>query len=316
MSVHHSPRGLGTGGSGGGSQPDLRSLSHTDMDPSREDLFITQRKRKQPDEDSNYRQDLNLFRAEFMSFLNEFSKSQKENTSQIRQDLQEIKEEIKNLRVTTNILSQNYINLSEEVSTLKTESSETNKKIEILEKQLLVMKNSDSYNSQIDNNEQTYSQSTKSPVACDQDLLLELQDRCERLKNVILEGIPEINNKDRQARQKHDLDSTMNKLITIYKDCPNPIKLIRLGKYKPEEQTNGRLIKVCFTTSDPVRILLRNRSKLSDNVRLFSDQTPSQKLYLKRLKNELSDREKAGESNLTIKYIKGIPKIIKSQSKN
>lgn len=315
MSVQRSPPGLGTSGSGGGSQPNLSSLAQDDG-PSRGDIFITQRKRKQPDTDSEYKEELNSFKTEIMSFFKEFAKSQKDNTSQIIQDLSEIKEEIKSLKTTTNTLSQKFHSLSKEVSTLKNESSATNYKIETLEKEIMQLKNYDSNKGQNNTNEygQSQLQSQKSPVAYNQDLLLEFQDRVERLKNIILEGIPEINEADRAARQQHDLEKTMDKLKSIYIDCPTPIKVIRLGKYKPAEQANGRLIKVCFSTSDPVRTLLRNRSKLSDSVRLFSDQTPSQKAYLKQLKTELDNRKQAGESDLVIKYVKDVPKIVKSKN--
>ena len=50
---------------------------------------------------------------------------------------------------------------------------------------------------------------------------------------------------------------------------------------------------------------------------IYSDQTPNQQIYLQNLKEEMTRRNNEGEEDLTIKYIKGIPKIVKNnKSKN
>lgn len=54
----------------------------------------------------------------------------------------------------------------------------------------------------------------------------------------------------------------------------------------------------------------------SDNVRLFSDQTRQQQEYMKNLRNELRRQIDGGEKDLVIKYVKGIPKIVKQSPKN
>lgn len=76
----------------------------------------------------------------------------------------------------------------------------------------------------------------------------------------------------------------------------------------------NRLLKVCLVSAEKAKDLLRKQKK-DGEIRLYSDQTPSQKLHLQSLKDELKRREKNGEK-LTIKYISGVPKIIELPSKN
>lgn len=48
-----------------------------------------------------------------------------------------------------------------------------------------------------------------------------------------------------------------------------------------------------------------NRTKLPENMQMFSDESPKQKQYLEYLKEELNRRTQDGEKNLTIRYVKG-----------
>ncbi|CAH2105001.1 unnamed protein product [Euphydryas editha] len=98
------------------------------------------------------------------------------------------------------------------------------------------------------------------------------------------------------------------------RNCPVIKKALRLGKYDAEKT---RPLKICFDSHETVKTILRNRSNYKqDGVRFFSDQTPYQQKFLAKLIQELHQREEAGETNLIIKYIKGTPKIVKTQPKN
>jgi hypothetical protein len=44
------------------------------------------------------------------------------------------------------------------------------------------------------------------------------------------------------------------------------------------------------------------------------DQTPAQKKYVDTLKEELNKRTENGEKDLSIRYIKGLPKIITNKN--
>lgn len=65
-------------------------------------------------------------------------------------------------------------------------------------------------------------------------------------------------------------------MSSITKDIPNPKKIFRIGKYNPDKT---RRIKVCFDKPDPAMILLRNKDKTPNNIKLFSDQTPPQQKF-------------------------------------
>lgn len=75
-------------------------------------------------------------------------------------------------------------------------------------------------------------------------------------------------------------------------------------------------MKVCYETLGPAKQLLRNKDKLPENIKIYSDQTPAQQKYLQHLKEELALRLGNGETDLTIKYTNGTPGIIKTTAKN
>lgn len=96
-------------------------------------------------------------------------------------------------------------------------------------------------------------------------------------------------------------------------DTPKPIKIFRIGKY---DAGKSRRVKVCYETTGPAKLLLRNKDKLPKDIKIFSDQTPAQHKYLQELKDELSRRQANGESDIIIKYINGTPAITKTAPKN
>lgn len=303
MSVLHSPKsGNLISGSGSASEPDLTS-------PTRNDMFVNQRKRKQPDSDYNVKDELNSFRNEIMSFFREFGNTQKADITDLKQDLIEIKSEIQTLKTATQVLSEKYENIHMELSSIKSENTELKEKVQILESKL------QSFNA-INTNTNTDVTPVNSPlpaIAAQQDLILEMQERNRRLNNVILVGIPEINEANSTLRKQNDQNLVMKSIKTIYDNCPMPIFTVRIGKY---QYGKNRPIKVCFESSNTVKHIFKNKSKLGKDFRIYADQTTSQQNYLKYLKDELLRREKEGESDLTIKYINGNPKIVQKYTKN
>lgn len=294
MSLQRSPPGGNRmGGSGSGSFTDLRTLQ-------REEEYVTTRqKRKEPE--SEYKAELRSFRAEMMSFFQEFMTKHSENTTKICQDLNEMINEIKNIKLTNeNIMSeQNYI--KSELEHIKNQNNSFQNRITTLENDL-------------SNMNKQYQPDTNSLTLSCEDMALELQDRAQRLNNIVVSGISELNNKNSAIRREHDTKEVYSILKTINSECPMPIKVLRLGKYNPNIT---RSLKVYFETRSPVLNILRNKFKIiNKNIRIYPDQTPTQQKYYKDLRAELANRTKNGETNLIIKYIKGSPKIITNTSKN
>lgn len=61
--------------------------------------------------------------------------------------------------------------------------------------------------------------------------------------------------------------------------------------------------------------VLRNKFKLTKPTKIQPDQTVMQREYLKYLRDELERRTRNGETDLTIKYIYGQPKIVNQTDK-
>lgn len=274
--------------------PDLRNLPTMEQRP-------TLRKRKQPEEEFNFKEEFQNFRKEILQFLSDFKSCQSESTDRLSQEINDLKTDLGNLKTSMeNILAEQYA-MKTKIENVIEENLTTKNRIEILEKnlkELEVSKNTDSEESLYLNHEK---------------LIMELKERASRETNIIIFGIPENTNSIAIARQDYDLQQVLKHIKGIYADCPQPLKLFRLGRYRSD---NHRPIKVCFTSRDTVMHILRNKSNMSKDIRVYSDQTPMQRDYYNKIRNELQNRQENGESNLTIKYINGIPKIMKSTTKN
>lgn len=134
-----------------------------------------------------------------------------------------------------------------------------------------------------------------------------------RKNNIIVVGLPESKTKSVMERYEEEKMEIMKILKSIYSDCPQPEKIIRLGKFAADRT---RAIKVCFASEEITKAILRNKNCLkNDYIKIFSDQTPRQRKHMQNLIRELDKRIADGEPNLIIKYVKGIPKIITSSEK-
>ncbi|KAL3290092.1 hypothetical protein HHI36_023460 [Cryptolaemus montrouzieri] len=81
---------------------------------------------------------------------------------------------------------------------------------------------------------------------------------------------------------------------------------------KTDGQRHPRMIKVVMPHDHNVREILRNKKKLlkSASTRGFTFVGDLQQQLLKELRDELERRKNNGQTNLTIKYKGGIPKIV------
>lgn len=142
----------------------------------------------------------------------------------------------------------------------------------------------------------------------------EIKERTSREMNIIVRGIPECKTTNFDDGRAYDVNEVSNILSLMIENCPKPRRIFRLGKYNP---TKDRSVKVCFESSYTAKLLLRNKNKLPKGIKIYSDKTLAQQNYMKELQNELARREANGEKDITIKFIKGQPKIVASNnSKN
>lgn len=146
-----------------------------------------------------------------------------------------------------------------------------------------------------------------------EEMLLELQERQLRQKNIIILGVSEPNNSITMERREHDKMAALNILKTINPNCPEPRKFIRIGRYNKER---SRPLKVIFSTKEEAISILKDKSKQPENIKIICDETPMQKQYMYKIRETFQQRQENGEENLRIKYVKGVPTIIIENQKN
>ncbi|XP_028172502.1 uncharacterized protein LOC114361602 isoform X2 [Ostrinia furnacalis] len=326
MSLLHSPV-KSTSGQECRSTPDLSTIGREAADPQ-----ITFRKRKQPHDlgcsCSGDVQDLRSEMARISKLLENFvtinqktldnvsemnihltdmKSSNEQNFSLLTNNVSEVKKQINEIQESMSSLTLEQNQMKSQITLLEKKISEGEEKMRTMESNLADFKTTDpmsSANSASDLNYQMLNS---------EQIINEVQERNNRQKNIILGGIQEQSSSNASERQSLDMAKVMDILLNIVKDTPAPIKIFRIGKYDPKK---NRRIKVCFDTQTAVIQLLRSKANLPAGIKIYSDQTPCQQRLMLNLQKELARRSQDGETDLIIKYIKGIPKLIKANSKN
>lgn len=320
MSVQRSPTGSGPGTERSSAYLEL-AKKNLSVDADLSDVTqvtIRNPKRKLTTENEEIRADFTELKAGFIEMRNQMTilqnqmsemmacitsnnKTQIENFSKLCGDVTVIKDQVKNIKSTTERITEEHKVLKSDIASIKKFNKHTEKQIESLESNIQQMK--------------LIPSTSCSPSLCIQEeIIVELNERSQRCKNIILYGIAEPDSKDTDERRAYDKSAVLDIIKTILDDCPIPEKIFRLGKY---DSNKNRPLKVCFAIEESAKNILRNKNKCQkENVKIFSDQTPQQQAYRKLLKDDLERRTKEGETNLTIKYVRGIPKLIQATPKN
>ncbi|CAH1170632.1 unnamed protein product [Phaedon cochleariae] len=130
----------------------------------------------------------------------------------------------------------------------------------------------------------------------------EVKMRFEREKNLIIFGLEE-------TVPANEVETLINNLILPHTVAINHIT--RLGKHRTGV---NRLVKVELSSAKDVVTVLRNTSKVSKSsyplIRIKSDKTPKQMKQLGALYDDLKARRANGDTNLAIRYVNNIPKIV------
>lgn len=319
MSLLRSPSKTATGSS---SQPDLSKLNVMETDSS-----ITFRKRKQPfDHECKCSKEIQEMRTQLThmtTLLEKYTGSNEQIINNMQDNISEVKTHIAEIKSsneqTFNMIQENITEIKTQINDIKSwstniKSEQNNIKTKIISLEKKVCLNENKLKS-LESSLTTFATPTPTgnKLQANEQLIREIQDRRDREKNIIIVGLPEQNSETSEERYSKDETEVMRITSLLDDDIPKPIKVIRIGKYNPAKD---RRIKVCYDKLGPAKQLLRHKSKLPENIKIFSDQTPAQQKYLQTLKEELTRRSNEGESDLTIKYINGMPKIIKTSTKN
>lgn len=149
-------------------------------------------------------------------------------------------------------------------------------------------------------------------------IVQEISDRNARKNNLIFYGMPESLSTDHNVRILHDQQQVSKVLNFVLPESGSDLsaKPIRLGKFDAAK-SNPRPLKITLPSEHAVLNIIRRAFKLKDlrdpkDIRISLDKTPRQQQYYRKLRDELSMRTAEGESNLRIKYIRGVPQIISS----
>lgn len=285
------------------------SISQTDLSKIN-DLYsenISHRKRKTPDCDFQHQfaEFKNEIMKEIVGTLQESCKNQNQNIKTISENISSINETLQNMKITTEQLIAENKSLKTQITNLSDTVKENEEKITSLQTDFQQLKS-------ISTTPATHVQAT--PETIYEDLYEEFQDRAERSKNIIIVGVPEKHISNIEERRETERNEAANILSTIYPDCPKAAKVLRVGKYDGKKV---RPLKLSFTSQEIAKTIMRNKSNLKvEGVRIYSDQTPQQQNFIKKLRDELQQRKDNGERDLIIKFLKGTPKIVKEQPKN
>lgn len=282
---------LGSTSKSGGSQPDLSKSSEGSKTTDKPQ--ITFRKRKEPESDLKMKEEFESLKNEMRSFLTKFSTIQNEGMASIRQDMNEIKEQLAGIKICTDKIIEDQEIMKKDIDNLKFLSKKNELKIKSLQSTLSPSHSNISTNSY-------------------DEIIYECQERITKQKNIIIFNLPESSSKSSSDRLEYDKNEVSKIINKIVDNCCQPIKIFRIGKYNPQKP---RPLKVCFENADIALQILRNKNNQSE-FKIYSDQTYKQRKHLSQLKEELLTRQEEGEQNLVIKYVKGTPKIITQQSKN
>lgn len=313
MSVQRSPTGSGLNVGRSGSYPDLANKSTTS--DYIDGTHITFRNKRKLVHNEESKSDIAEIKTEFtemrkqmltmqnqmselMACLTSNNNMQIENFNNLHKDISVIKEQVNNIKSTTEKLTSEQHNLKREITSMQIFRNTTEKKMESIQAKL----------------NQINIASSSTVLQAQEEIVIELNERNLRCKNIVISDITEPVSTEPKIRREQDKSKVLSIIRQIYTDCPEPERIIRLGKYQPEK---NRLLKVCFTSQETALHILKNKNIIKlNNIKIFSDQTPQQQAYMKELKEELDNRTSSGEENLRIKYVKGVPKIVIAIPKN
>nr|CAH7722271.1 unnamed protein product [Callosobruchus chinensis]CAH7730167.1 unnamed protein product [Callosobruchus chinensis]CAH7731437.1 unnamed protein product [Callosobruchus chinensis]CAH7734104.1 unnamed protein product [Callosobruchus chinensis]CAH7746682.1 unnamed protein product [Callosobruchus chinensis] len=147
-----------------------------------------------------------------------------------------------------------------------------------------------------------------------EEIISEINERQKRTNNIIIFNIDEPDHSISVREQiEADKVTAVDILNQIVPDLPvASIKPVRLGLFS---NTKTRPVKITFQNTDSTHKILMNANKLKNNavysnIRISRDRTKRQMEYYGKVRQELQDRHRAGDTNCRIKFFNDVPKIV------
>lgn len=196
-----------------------------------------------------------------------------------KEKVDKLEDSVLGLHADINKFTEQNNKLSQQQKTLE-------KKINNIEKQLLSVKN------------------------CSPDhnvIISELNERKKRESEVIIVNVPESNKPAGVDRRQEDVEIIKTLIPPDLSNLLPDINLRRLGK-----PTHGKIRPVLLYTpsSKVARAIIKSKPATGTNIKFKFSLTQAQQQHLNTLRAELDELVKDGDTNKTIRYINGVPKII------
>lgn len=142
----------------------------------------------------------------------------------------------------------------------------------------------------------------------------EINERNRCANNLLFYNIEECDSNRLDDRISFDLVQINNVIKNILVDTSINPKVIRIGR---SQAGKSRPIKAIFDSKSDVFDIIKNKRKLSQcnsslsSINISTDRTLYQRETMKKLREELNQRTLKGEMDLTIKFVYGVPNIVK-----
>lgn len=143
----------------------------------------------------------------------------------------------------------------------------------------------------------------------------EVQERIVRARNIMAYNIKESSSGDLEVRIAEDKSIVSDILMKAGINSDSILKVIRVGK-RSQDKSKTRPLKVVLPDRDKVLLALKHKKNMPPGINIGADLTLAQRDHIKQLKQELQSLKDSGEGNYSIKYIKGVPRIVKSSDTN
>lgn len=147
-----------------------------------------------------------------------------------------------------------------------------------------------------------------SNISTDNNIISEISERQLRSRNMIIFNAPESD--DNTSAN----DSSVIKSIFDYIGIEmTPTAISRLGR----KSSKPRPLKITLQDASDVFVILKNKFKLRSSqnfssIRISPDRTQMQRDQLRNVYAKIEERKAAGETDLILKFLKGIPTISKN----
>ncbi|KAJ8685001.1 hypothetical protein QAD02_020794 [Eretmocerus hayati] len=137
-----------------------------------------------------------------------------------------------------------------------------------------------------------------------EELIHEAQERMLRSRNLLFFNVPESNNQS----------ADYGMIINLLKEIPVDTRNLVVSRIGNPSSNHIRPIAVTFSNNQDPHLVMRNRRKIPGRIIVGFDKTKNQQAQYKEAAARLKARLDSGESGLSIRYIKGVPNIVKSDA--